>query len=417
MGLKGYAKKHLGETWLWRGLRKMKRHAKTLVVAIIPKRLLYRLLQTSLFYGETYFDSPKNALLQSGYGDGYNDATEFQEVARLSRDLFNPGKVLDVGCAKGFQVSALRSHSMEAWGIDISEYAIRSAPPEVSPWLQVGSCTEIAFPDASFDLLLVLETLEHLPPSDVDKTVAELRRVTARWLWASIPSIGVNRYGQDGYIEGKIKERYLDLYGNKTIDRVPFSHLLVDVDHIPLHGHLTIASFDWWTSLFGRHGFIRRGDKELELNERLEPARIGLWNSMVFEKITNPEGNRPVGFSRSMDLREMGPGVWETSPFSLPSGLHVARLTFEVPGSERGGEKLGRAIHAEALSRDTLRINGSCVVSAAEMRRMASKGRIASIPLTLCNRDDEEMVLRLVLNGNMGIKPLPAVEISCLQDI
>ena len=35
-----------------------------------------------------------------------------------------PRKVLDAGCAKGFLVEALRDRGVEAYGIDLSEYAI-----------------------------------------------------------------------------------------------------------------------------------------------------------------------------------------------------------------------------------------------------------------------------------------------------
>ncbi len=35
-----------------------------------------------------------------------------------------PKKVLDVGCAKGFLVEAVRPRGVEAFGNDISEYAM-----------------------------------------------------------------------------------------------------------------------------------------------------------------------------------------------------------------------------------------------------------------------------------------------------
>src|SRR6476661_8245522 len=41
----------------------------------------------------------------------------------IIRDL-RPSSVLDAGCAMGFLVEALRARGVEAWGIDISEYAI-----------------------------------------------------------------------------------------------------------------------------------------------------------------------------------------------------------------------------------------------------------------------------------------------------
>ena len=42
-----------------------------------------------------------------------------------------PRRVLDVGCAKGFLVEALRDRGVEAFGIDVSEYAIGEVRPDI----------------------------------------------------------------------------------------------------------------------------------------------------------------------------------------------------------------------------------------------------------------------------------------------
>ncbi len=49
------------------------------------------------------------------------------------------GKVLSLGCAKGFDVEDLRKLGIDAWGLDISEYAVGESP--VSDYLQVGDAT------------------------------------------------------------------------------------------------------------------------------------------------------------------------------------------------------------------------------------------------------------------------------------
>lgn len=43
--------------------------------------------------------------------------------------------VLDIGCAKGYLVKALRWLGREAYGYDISDYAVSNADPEVKPYL------------------------------------------------------------------------------------------------------------------------------------------------------------------------------------------------------------------------------------------------------------------------------------------
>ena len=60
---------------------------------------------------------------------------------RIVCDL-HPKTVLDAGCAMGYLVAALRDRGVEAYGIDISEYAISRAREDIRPYCVVGSLTE-----------------------------------------------------------------------------------------------------------------------------------------------------------------------------------------------------------------------------------------------------------------------------------
>jgi len=419
MHFKEYAKRYLGETFVWRWLYRVKLYIKKVVKSLIPyipKKLLYRLLQMPFFYGHDYFDRPKDPWQESGYGDIYGDNEDFYRIAELAQQLFKPQRVLDVGCAKGFQVGALRSRGMDAWGIDISEYAIKEAPADLSDRLQVGSCQEIAFPPDHFDLVLVLETLEHIPPIDIERTIGELRRVTRKWLCASIPSMGHNRYGHEGTAGGKIKEKYMHLYDNCTIDFAPLKHLIVDVNGIPIHGHLTIASFDWWTSLFNQHGFVRRGDKERAINENLEPAGIGAFNFTVFEKVSNPVGASARTVQTEWRFSEVDRGVWETEPLSLPEGVHQIGLRLKVANPVRKSEPRRRILYLEGLSKDGSAVNASWLISEREMRRLSARG-ILDIPLVCSSSGREDIRLRVVCNGGIRAEPLRISEARLYQGV
>lgn len=388
---KEFAKRHLGDTLPWHLLRRARhrlRRLKNRLAPVFARKAFYRRLQSPRFYDELYFDTPKNPSEASGYGDGYADAEVFRRVAEVSRELFGPATVLDAGCAKGFQVKALRSLGMEAWGIDISEYAVASAPRGVSSWLKVGSCTGMDFPDGEFDLVLALETLEHLPPPDIGEAVREMRRVARRWLLVSVPCMGENRYGRDGLLEGKVKGSRLDLYRENTIDLVPFGHLPLDVNGLPIHGHLTIASFAWWTSVFNRYGFVRRGDMERRLNGLLEPAREGIWNCMVLEKAVTPEGAAAAG-EAGRPFREVGAGTWETEPLALPAGVHRVRVTLRTGGAGGRGEPLRRCLHCEGVSADGSRICASLLLNEGEARRAARKKELAVEMACACAGGEE----------------------------
>jgi predicted TPR repeat methyltransferase len=54
-------------------------------------------------------------------------------------------KVLELGCAKGYGVQWLRQQGIDAWGMDVSAYAISQADPSVQPYLiTANAVTELA---------------------------------------------------------------------------------------------------------------------------------------------------------------------------------------------------------------------------------------------------------------------------------
>lgn len=100
-------------------------------------------------------------------------------AARIIAD-FHPRTVLDAGCAWGFLVECLRNRGVEAWGVDISEYAIEHVQPEIRPYCHVGSLSE-PLPEPlpkEFDLVVTIEVLEHMPEDIGKRAVERLCTVT-----------------------------------------------------------------------------------------------------------------------------------------------------------------------------------------------------------------------------------------------
>lgn len=96
-----------------------------------------------------------------------------------------PRRVLDAGCAMGLLVEALRARGVDAWGLDISEYAIGQVHPSVREYCRVGSlATDL--PDR-FDLIVSIEVLEHMPPAEADTALVNLTRHTDDVLFSSSP--------------------------------------------------------------------------------------------------------------------------------------------------------------------------------------------------------------------------------------
>ncbi len=66
-------------------------------------------------------------------------------------------RVLDIGCAKGYLVKAMRWLGREAWGCDISDYALETADSEVKQYLSKE------LPKDHFHFAISKDTFEHVP--------------------------------------------------------------------------------------------------------------------------------------------------------------------------------------------------------------------------------------------------------------
>ncbi len=113
----------------------------------------------------------------------------FEGVAdRIVKDL-RPATVLDAGCAMGYLVAALRDRGVEAYGIDISEYAISMVREDIKPFCVVGSLTE-PLPQAlpqRYDLVITIEVLEHLYAEDGRKAIQNLCKLSDKIIFSSTP--------------------------------------------------------------------------------------------------------------------------------------------------------------------------------------------------------------------------------------
>ena len=119
-----------------------------------------------------YFDGPR----EFGYG-GYRYDGRWVPVARdiVAHFGLKPGdRVLDVGCAKGFLVKDLMTvcPGLEAFGLDISEYALMHCEPEVVGRLHLGSADRLPFPDGAFDCVISINTIHNLERARRDRGAA-----------------------------------------------------------------------------------------------------------------------------------------------------------------------------------------------------------------------------------------------------
>ena len=113
----------------------------------------------------------------------------FDRIADKIIADYNPGTVLDAGCAFGYLVSAFRKRGVHAYGIDISNYAINQADDSIREYCCVGSlCEELPHGlPKKYDLVTSIEILEHIPEEDGIKAIANLCRLADTIIFSSTP--------------------------------------------------------------------------------------------------------------------------------------------------------------------------------------------------------------------------------------
>jgi ubiquinone/menaquinone biosynthesis C-methylase UbiE len=158
---------------LLRALPKTKRNIQKRAAAKDPS-----VVAVAKEYGEMYWDGPR----EYGYG-GYRDDGRWHPVACdvVARYGLRAGmRVLDVGCGKGFLIKALLQEcpGLEAFGLDISRYALMHCSPEVIGRIHLGSADDMPFPDGSFHCVLSLNTIHNFPRQRATVAMREIQRLS-----------------------------------------------------------------------------------------------------------------------------------------------------------------------------------------------------------------------------------------------
>jgi ubiquinone/menaquinone biosynthesis C-methylase UbiE len=90
-------------------------------------------------------------------------------------------RVLDAGCGTGYLLNFLQHQYLldgEPVGIDVSPHALQFCELRGAKALKRASVTEIPFENASFDLIICIDTIQHLSPAGADRqAIAEFARL------------------------------------------------------------------------------------------------------------------------------------------------------------------------------------------------------------------------------------------------
>ena len=158
-----------------------------------------------------------------------------------------PHRVLEVGCGEGGQLRKIADRAPDAglFGFDLPSEDLAERWEGLDAAMATGSAEALPYPDRSFDLVLALEVLEHVP--DPRAVLAEIARVGRGAVVLSVPwepvwrigNLARGRYVRDlgntpGHIQHFGRRRFRRLVGEhldvRAVRRpVPWTFVRADV--------------------------------------------------------------------------------------------------------------------------------------------------------------------------------------------
>lgn len=134
----------------------------------------------SCLYNEDYY---KSCCGPVPYERSEHWLSFFSGIAEELIRSLRPLRILDAGCAMGFLAEAFWDRGVEAWGIDLSDYAISKVRRDMQPYCRVGSLVDPI--EGRYDLLICIEVLEHIPEEHARTVIQNLCAASDTILFSS----------------------------------------------------------------------------------------------------------------------------------------------------------------------------------------------------------------------------------------
>lgn len=179
-------------------------------------------------YDISYFDGKKSSYLHNvGYTSYdrwsriHNDFVPAEQSTgeywkdlalryNLDHSLQNK-KTLELGCAKGFVVEAMRDLGIDAYGIDCSQYAIDCAREDIKPYLQMADArTALAqYVNREFAYLFSRLFLCCFTDAEITDLVTQMNRISVQQVhW-------IMEAGNEQYYNLKTVQQFVDQFAWK----------------------------------------------------------------------------------------------------------------------------------------------------------------------------------------------------------
>ena len=236
------------------------------------------------YYNKDYFVTPrgKKYIGSDGYVHGWsysNPEGEFTGAAAIAqgwKEVFDPKDMLDVGAGRGTFTAYARDVGIQAIGFDYSEWAVGEGryPRCKEEWLVWGNAlNRWPWGAEQFELVVALDFMEHIYEEDLDKVIAEMFRVTERYIFLQIATAG------DPMGDGARAPHYTLRKG----EPVP-----IELEQYVVAGHVTVKPEEWWYDRLDHEDWIPRRDMVQHFCGVVDNDIIANWlvNSIIIlEKI------------------------------------------------------------------------------------------------------------------------------------
>ncbi|MDD5530256.1 MAG: class I SAM-dependent methyltransferase [bacterium] len=127
-----------------------------------------------LYSSDYYYGKEKNRRFK-GIIEFFIYLTHLRLSKEISTLRNNKGKILDVGCGKGWFLAGCRALNWETYGTEITNTTSDFATKELHLDVLSKDISECNFPDSYFDVVTCLHSFEHL--SQPVETLKEIRRI------------------------------------------------------------------------------------------------------------------------------------------------------------------------------------------------------------------------------------------------